>query len=164
MAAATSTASSANKKALYRKLIRDTTGRSVKTTKPNGFYMIEAAVAVATTNIDDVNDELRLIEFPDGNVYLFGLKIEATDMDTNGSPTLQFDIITDDGSTERTLISNSTIGRAGGTDDLDADVDMDFLEVGGKFLAMKVDTAAATAAAGTLTARALIYINPITSW
>jgi hypothetical protein len=164
MAAATSTATSANKASLWRKLQRVTAARATKNLRPTGLYLIEASAAVATTNVDDANDELRIVEFPDGQVYLLDLKVELTDCDTNGAPALVVDFITDDGSTEAVLINDSTIGQAGGTDDLDANVDMDNLEVGGKFLAMKVVTAAATAAAGTVTVRALVYIDPVTSW
>lgn len=164
MAVETATLASANKKSLYRAIQRESTRRHNSPLRPRGTFTFERDFTIATTYIDDAGDEARLIEFPDGVVYLDELKIEATDMDANGAPALVFDIITDDGTTELVLINDSTIGQAGGTDELDANVDPDSLSVGGKYLSLKTGVAAATPAAGTLTVRFKITIDPITTW
>ena len=75
----------------------------------------------------------------------------TNDIDSNGSPTLQWDLqvadnidgTNDDGSAATVLISNSTARADTDTDALDTAI-ADFVDVGGKYLQMKIDTAAAT--------------------
>ncbi|HAM56169.1 MAG TPA: hypothetical protein DCQ64_12505, partial [Candidatus Rokubacteria bacterium] len=55
------------------------------------------------------------------------------------------------GAGEVVLIATTTIGQAGGNDELDLNLDPVNLAVGGKELVLKVTTASATPAAGTLT-------------
>jgi hypothetical protein len=166
MPAATDTnAAYANKAALSRALRKNQIARGQKPTKPSGLFVIERAIPVAATNVETANDELYLLQFPDGNVRLLNLRITATDLDTDGSPALVFSIKTETtGGTEVTLISGSTIGQAGGSDDLDANTPLASLDVGGEYLIMDVSTGAATAAAGTLTVQATVFIDPVTTW
>jgi hypothetical protein len=104
---------------------------------------------VPTTAIDDVNDILRLVRMPAGAYIWFG-RVTATDMDTNATPTLAFSLLAIDSSdtTKATLVSASTIGQAGGSANLATAALGEF--VGDYYLALKTTTAAATAAAGTL--------------
>lgn len=104
---------------------------------------------VPTTAIDDVNDILRLFKFPPG-AYLWNLRVTASDMDTNATPTLTFSILTtnDADATQGTHISASNIGQAGGTAILTNASIGDF--VGSQWLVLKTTATAATAAAGTL--------------
>lgn len=117
---------------------------------------------VPTTAIDDANDILRLFKFPAG-AYLWQLRITATDMDTNATPTLVFDIlaIDDSDTTKQTLINDTTIGQGAGSDSLDEAQIGKF--VGNYWLALKTGTAAATAAAGTLKVVALYSLGVMTS-
>lgn len=69
-----------------------------------------AIVAVTTAMIDNTNDEVSLFYLPKGAVVT-GVQIYATDMDTNGTPTLAFDI--GDSGDEDRLIAASTVGQAG---------------------------------------------------
>lgn len=104
---------------------------------------------VPTTAIDDVNDILRLFRFPAG-AYLWDLRVTASDMDTNATPTLAFSILTTDDSdvTKSTHISASTIGQAGGSAILANASIGDF--VGNFWLSLKTTAVAATPAAGTI--------------
>lgn len=124
-----------------------------------GLYLFDSgAVAIATTNIDDVNDEVRLVKFPD-QCRLIDFQVTATDMDTNATPTLAFDIRTDDGSTEVLYISATTIGQAGGTDEVDLAVNLIGTDVSNLYLSTKVTTVSATGAAGTIRVKGLVWLG-----
>lgn len=105
--------------------------------------------AVPTTAIDDVNDILRLFRFPAGT-YIWFMRVTATDMDTNATPTLAGSILAIDSTdtTKATLISSFTAGQAGGSDSLDEAAIGEF--VGDYYLAWKASAVSATPAAGTL--------------
>ncbi len=133
--------------------------RYVAPLRPGGIYTFDTgALTVATTNIDDVNDELRLLRFPD-RCFLLALQVTATDMDTNGAPTLSFDVQIDNNTAEVDLIANSTIGRTGGSDELDINAGHILRDVSLNWLQIKVDAAAATGAAGTIRAKGVVLIN-----
>ena len=104
---------------------------------------------VPTTAIDDVNDILQLLRFPAG-AYIWFLRVTASDMDTNATPTLAFSVLATDtaDATKATLISASTIGQAGGTAVL-ADAGIGEF-VGDYFLSLKTTAVSATPAAGTV--------------
>lgn len=108
--------------------------------------------AFATTEIDNTNDQVLLTPVFPANSRLWLLGISSTDMDTNVSATLTLNIgVGDsDGTLDTTLISGSTVGQAGTSDQMDATA-LPGLDVSGKYLIVDVGTAAATAAAGTLT-------------
>ena len=112
----------------------------------------KGVVTIPTTALDDVGDKVVLFTYP-AVAQLWGLKIKATDMDTNVAPGLVFDITvqTPAGAGEVVLISGATIGQAGGKDELDLNLDPVDLAVGGKQLCLKTTTVSATPAAGTLT-------------
>lgn len=67
-------------------------------------------VAMTTAMIDNTNDNVTLCYLPKGAVVT-GIHVYATDMDTNGSPTLAIDI-GDSGDQDR-LLAASNIGQAG---------------------------------------------------
>lgn len=110
-------------------------------------------VSLAATQVDNTNDQVLCYLFPD-RAYLWGgadgLRVKATDMDT-GTPalTMNFGIGDSDGTIDTTLINASTIGQAGGVDEIDTGKDP-WIDVGGKYLIMDVGTAAGTEAAGSL--------------
>lgn len=161
MSAATVTAATANADSIFRQIKTIQNKKTVKPLAPQGLYYIDTgAVAFATTQIDDINDETYVLQFPQG-CYLVGSSLEVTysDMDTHVTPTLAFDVKTDDGSTEVTLISNSTGAQTGTYDQADADLGFQLKDVSGLYLNFKVKTAASTAAAGTVRVRCLVFLG-----
>jgi len=67
-------------------------------------------VSLTTAMIDNTNDEVELLYVPAGAVFDSAV-ISATDMDTNGTPTLAFDV--GDDSDEDRIFAASTVGQAG---------------------------------------------------
>lgn len=160
--ASTVTSSHANSAAFWRLIKKEVNRRHASPLAPRGIFPFVVSETVATTSIDDVNDEVRLVKFPD-RCYLIALQVTATDMDTNATPTLRFDVQVDDDSTEVDLIANSTVGQGGGSDELDEDAGHLLREVSNKYLQIKVDAVSATPASGTLTFKGLVYIEAPTT-
>lgn len=105
---------------------------------------------IATTSLDDAGDIRRLYLFPAG-AYLTDLRVTVTDSDTHATPTLVFDVVSTDSSdvVSDVFINDTDIGQGGGTARV-ANTGIGQY-IGGKYLAFKVVTAAATPAAMTLT-------------
>ena len=119
---------------------------------------------MATTSLDEANDTVYIIALPaNRNVYLKNLQMVADDLDSGATPALTLSAIATDGSTTKTLISASTIGQGGGNDDLDANLGLGDYDFGGYWIATKVGTGAATAAAGTVKFIATVFVGDITS-
>lgn len=119
----------------------------------------EAIVAVTTAMIDNTNDVINLFYLPKGAVIV-GANLAATDMDTNGTPTLKFDV-GDSGSNAR-IFSASTVGQAG---TLNATNNMVSTALLYKFTAdtlisAYVNTVSATGAAGTLYCTISYFVDP----
>jgi hypothetical protein len=164
MAASVVTSTKANQKSLYRALQRKSTAAHVSPLRPAGVALIPGSESIATTSLDDVGDEVTLLEFP-RNTRLLGLQVQMTDCDTDGAPALVVDFNAEDASgTETTLIDNTDVGQGGGYDELDVDVGAFGLDVSDQTLRMKVVTAAATPAAGTVSYTALVILDAVTSW
>ena len=121
----------------------------------SGAKIIKQVVSLASTDLQN-GDSVDILTFP-GRCFLTGLWIKITDVDTNGTPALTFDIRAD----SDVLINNSTAGQAGGNDQLDADLDPVLLDVSGSVLKFVPETSAATAAAGTLTVYAAINTDGV---
>jgi len=121
------------------------------------FSFTTGARTVAATNTETEADELFVLTFPE-KCYLEHLLVTITDVDTNATPTLVFDVIVENSAgTEVVLINDATIGQAGGTDELDANL---FLtDVSEKKLGIKVVTGSATAAAGTITFKGRVWLG-----
>ena len=117
------------------------------------------AVTIPTTSIDDVADIVKLFKIPAniGPVYLLGLKCVSTAMDVHATPTLAFTIETYTTTDGTALITATTTPQAGGTAVLSSANTAQYTDISGKFIAMKVTTAAATAAAGTITISMNVY-------
>lgn len=111
-------------------------------------FCIGDSFALLTTDLQS-DDLVKLYKFPPG-AYLTDLRITASDMDTNATPALVFDIVTvnDADSIDVVVINDSTIGQGGGSDRIDDAAVGEF--VGDKWLAFDGVTNAATGAAGTL--------------
>lgn len=158
MAAATRTASTAGLTVAQGLMAAVERKAEVFENTPLSVVLLQFVVSVKTTNIDDAADEVLIAYFP-GETYLLALAITATDMDTDATPALVFDINRDDLTTETTLINNTTIGQGGGSDDLDADGGHMGRWLTDSYLSMKTVTAADTPAAGTLTVNVLVARN-----
>lgn len=129
---------------------------------PDGVYAFDTgAVTVATTEIDDVDDEVFYLTFP-GKCYLLDLWVDWSDVDTHATPTLEVDhIVETSGGTETILIATSTAPQSGAVDELDAG--LRFTDVSNRKLGHRVVTSAATAAAGTVRYKGLVYIGDLLS-
>lgn len=107
---------------------------------------------VATTNVDDVGDILLLSQILPAHAYVHSFRGTPTDMDTNVSPALVYDVVAidTDGNVLQTFVSGSTNGQAAAGSDTLLAARLGAW-VGSKQwrLALKVTTASATPAAGT---------------
>lgn len=132
---------------------------------PAGSAVIQGfgdSFTVPTTAIDDVGDFLRLWHFPAG-AFLWDLRGVASDMDTNATPTLVYDVVVTDSSDTvlHTLVSGSTKGQTGSATADDILAAKRGIYVGGNYLALKTTTVAATPAAGTYKVAAQLSIGII---
>lgn len=107
----------------------------------------EAIVEITTAMIDNVNDEVGLFYLPKGAV-ITGATISATDMDTNASPTLAFDV--GDDSSESRIFAASQVGRAGTLSTAMERGAHLYKYTSATLVKAYVQAAAATGAAGTL--------------
>lgn len=168
MAAGTQYLDSANSKSFMRLLKKENNYRQNIRFDPAGFFAFDSgAQTVATTNTETIADELFVLKFPD-NTYIYDLQVTVTDLDSDGTPTLELDhIVENSAGTETILIngSGSTIAEAGGSDDMDRGAGNMFKDVSNQYLGFKVRTAAATPAAGTVRYKGIIYIGaPLTGF
>lgn len=116
-----------------------------------------AIVAMTTAMLDNVDDEVGLMWVPAGAV-ITGIAVSATDMDTNGTPALAFDI-GDDADEDRLMVATQ-VGRAGTVDQAIARTGLGYKYNTRTRLKAYVQTAAATAAAGTLTVVIRYFVDP----
>lgn len=107
--------------------------------------------AVATAQLDEADDETEIAYLPAG-MTVYQIIVEATDMDTNGTPTLAYNIELGGSS-----IGSFTIGQAAGSALVTLATPATTTDY--TLLSMVVTTGAATAAAGTITVRVL-YTTP----
>jgi hypothetical protein len=106
------------------------------------------SVALTTAMIDNVNDEVELLWVPKGAVIV-GAMLSATDMDTNVSPTLAFDV--GDDSDEDRIFAASTVGQAGTLSAAIARTAHGYKYTAATKIKAYVQAVSATGAAGTLT-------------
>ena len=113
-------------------------------------------VTLDTANIDNADDSWSLFAFPSNAILdLDSLVVGITDVDTNGTPTLDVDygIGDGDGTIDTNLINSSTAGQSAAVERVDDSYlasNGRFLDVGGKYFEGNVAVAAATAASGTI--------------
>lgn len=113
--------------------------------------------AITTAMIDNANDELELCYVPAGAV-ITGVGFRCTDMDTDGAPTLKWDV--GDDSDEDRLIAATTVGQtASETRSLEA-TGWGYKYSTATKIKAYVNTAAATGAAGTLYFKLTYVVNP----
>lgn len=106
-----------------------------------------SALALATTDLA-INKTVGLFKVPAGFV-LTSLSATVTDMDTNGTPAVVF-AIGDSGDDDR-FITGATTAQAGGTNTTLAATGLRYNFTADTTIEWKTTTAAATAAAGTVT-------------
>ena len=106
-----------------------------------------AIVAVTTAMIDNVDDEVGLFYVPKGFVVT-GATISGTDMDTNVSPTLAFDV--GDDADENRLIAAGAVGQAATLSSALAPAGHLYKYTAKTLIKAYVQAVAATGAAGTL--------------
>lgn len=164
MTATTATSSKATAHNFREYLMRNTRTRKRTNDMPHGIYAFTFEAEVPTASLDEAGDEYRLGYFPSNyNIYLVDLQVTTDDLDAHATPTAVFDVILDDGSNEVVLINDSTVMQGGGSDRLDADGGHLLRLVSGSWIGTKMATGAATAAAGTVTLKGLVYVGtPIT--
>ncbi len=119
--------------------------------------VMEAIIAMTTAMIDNAADDVGLFYLPEGAVIV-GIAASATDMDTNGTPTLAIDI--GDSSDEDRLLAASTIGQAGTLSTALARTGHLYKYTTRTQLRAYIQTAAATAAAGTLKVSVAYFVDP----
>ena len=116
-----------------------------------------AIVAVTTAMLDNANDDVGLLWVPKGAVIV-GAKFHASDMDTNGSPALVWDI--GDAADEDRLIAAATTGQAAGSTMTLATTGFLYKYTARTQIRAYVKTAAATGAAGTIYFSIEYFVDP----
>lgn len=124
----------------------------------NGQEMVATAiVAMTTAMIDNVDDEVGLFYLPKGAIVVGGT-ISATDMDTNGTPTLAFDV--GDSGDEDRIFAASTVGQAGTLSTAIARAGHLHKYTSDTLIKAYVQAVSATGAAGTLYVSVRYIIDP----
>jgi len=164
MAATIITRPEAKKASLYRVLQKDAVRRATRGLRPSGARFLERSFPIAASSVDEVGDGVYLVQFPD-RCRLLGFEVEAGALDAGPTPALVLAFSLTDGTAETPLIAASPIGQRGGFQGPDANMGAFGINCGGLYFAVKTTTPAAIPQAGTVTVRALIYVNdPITEW
>lgn len=110
--------------------------------------VIHATATVTCTAAPATTDTLQFFYLPAGATVLYAI-LEASDMDTNGTPTLTLNI-GDSGSAAR-YFSASTVGQAGTTAVSTAASGINYLNTAKTLVTGTAANNAATGAAGTVT-------------
>lgn len=155
---ALSTSSIVNSTATYNNLCRIHRKTAGNQGRASGPYLVQWINSVATTEIDNSDDSKYLGQFP-LSCRLLAISVTCTDIDTHATPAHAFNLTVTDGSTPTILITGSEVGRGGGSDQADVTTRVPGLDVSGLYCMFDTTTAAATAAAGTVTVEALVWIN-----
>jgi hypothetical protein len=108
---------------------------------------IACTVAVTTAMIDNANDEIELGWVPAGFTVV-GVEFRGTDMDTDGSPALVWDV--GDADDEDRILAAVTVGQTATRSDALAAAGTLYTYTTKTRIKAFVKTAAATGAAGTL--------------
>lgn len=116
-----------------------------------------AIIAVTTAMIDNTNDSVGLLYLPAGAVLL-GATLSSTDMDTDGTPLLTWNV-GDSGSNAR-IFSASTVSQAGTLSAAIAQGAHLYKFTTKTQLRAYVNAAAATGAAGTLYFGVRYFVDP----
>jgi hypothetical protein len=118
---------------------------------------IACTVAVTTAMIDNANDEIELGWVPAGFTVV-GVEFRATDMDTDGSPALVWDV--GDADDEDRILAAITTGQAAGRTDALAAAGTLYTYTTKTRIKAYVKTAAATGASGTIYFALYGFVDP----
>lgn len=112
-------------------------------------YSVADVFDIPAAALNEADDIHRMWLAPPG-AYLWDLRGNPSDMDTDATPALVYDLVfvDEDGTVKVTVKSGSTAGQAGTATDRIADAAVGKF-IGGYYLAIKVTTPADVAAAGT---------------
>lgn len=117
---------------------------------PGGPTAIPVEETIPTTSLDEADDRFRLVPLPLG-ATIVEIKVDSDDLDSDGSPALDMDIVIDENGTETVLFNAGTHFQAAAKDWVlpnhkitDAD------DEGKAYLQTKVNTGAATAQEGDI--------------
>lgn len=110
--------------------------------------------SVALTANPTAADNWYMFKLP-ANCIVIDVYINSDDMDTNGTPTMLWDLGDLDGATR--WLSNSTISQTGGTTRTDRNLGYEYTSEA--TIVLTCDTAAATFAAGTIIVGVLYTMN-----
>ncbi len=116
-----------------------------------------AIVTMTTAMLDNANDDVGLFYVPAGAV-ITGIMVSGSDMDTGGSPALAIDI--GDSADEDRLLAASTVGQAGTVSTALAAAGHLYKYTARTQIRAYIQTAAATAAAGTLKVTLRYFVDP----
>lgn len=116
-----------------------------------------AIVAITTAMIDNANDDVGLFTLPAGAVVI-GASISGTDMDTDGSPALAFDV--GDSADEDRLIAAAAVGQAATYTNALAPAGHLYKYTAPTQIRAYVKTAAVAGAAGTLSVSVTYFVDP----
>lgn len=114
-------------------------------------------LSLSTAMIDNANDDIGLFYVPAGAVIL-GCTVSGTDMDSNGTPALAIDI--GDSGDEDRLIAAATVGQAGTLSAALARTGHLYKYSTRTQIRAYIQTAAATAVAGTLNVSITYCVDP----
>lgn len=114
-------------------------------------------VSLTTAMIDNVNDEVELLYVPAGAVFDSAV-ISASDMDTNGTPTLAFDV--GDDSDEDRIFAASAVGQGATMSTAWARTAHGYKWTSKTKIKAFIQAVSATGAAGTLTFTIRYFVDP----
>lgn len=124
----------------------------------NDVGVITATLDIGTANLT-LNDVWNFVRVP-ADFVITDVSIDLTDMDSNGTPTLDIDLKVNDGTTTTTLNSaDIAAGQTGGSGGADQNLPLGNHAAAATIYA-EVVTAAATAVAGKATIRVEGYRSP----
>lgn len=114
------------------------------------------SVALTTAMIDNTNDAIELLQVPKGTVVV-SVELRCTDVDTNGSPTIKWDV-GDDGDQDR-LIAAATVGQSAATTTALEATGFGYKYPTATKIKAFINTVSATGATGTLYFRITYFID-----
>lgn len=115
---------------------------------------VNAVTATYTVSSNPTaGDIIQMVKVPRGATVL-DVTLTATDMDTNGTPTVAY-TVGDTGDADR-FITTSTVGQTGGVARMNAATGANYRYTSDTTIDITVGTASATFAAGTLTLTVLL--------
>lgn len=127
-----------------------------KTSNARGTVTFAGEEITVTAAQLTLNATFGSVKVPKGAVIV-GVHLMSTDIDTNGSPAVVLGV-GDSGDDDR-LITGATVGQAGGFTNTIATTGYAYQYTSETTVQVKVKTAPATAAAGTLT-YGVLYVSP----